>query len=127
MEQPRIPLDEDLPPEGWRERVRDCFEALRLQQVPLTVETADGVLVEGRIESLDPLGPFGAKEASEGALHGFPPALTNAICDAVGLRLHALPATPDRVLEALQLRQREERQRARRAAAAATPVTAEAK
>ena len=53
MEQPRIPMDEDLPPEGWRERVRDCFEALRLQQVPLTVETADGVLVEGRIESLD--------------------------------------------------------------------------
>ena len=27
------------------------------------------------IESHDPLGPFGAKEASEGALHGFPPAL----------------------------------------------------
>ena len=34
------------------------------------------------VESSDPLGPFGAKEASEGALHGFPPALTNAIADA---------------------------------------------
>lgn len=53
MDQPRIPLDEDLSPEGWRERVRECFEALRLQQVLLLVETADGVLVEGRIESLD--------------------------------------------------------------------------
>ena len=54
------------------------------------------------VESHDPLGPFGAKEASEGALHGFPPALTNAICDAIGIRLAELPATPDRVLEAIQ-------------------------
>jgi 4-hydroxybenzoyl-CoA reductase subunit alpha len=69
------------------------------------------------IESMDPLGPFGAKEASEGALHGFPPALTNAICDAIGIRLHELPATPDRVLEALQQRRREQRLQARRAAA----------
>ena len=71
------------------------------------------------IESMDPLGPFGAKEASEGALHGFPPALTNAICDAIGIRLHELPATPDRVLEAMQQRRREQRLQARRAAAPA--------
>jgi 4-hydroxybenzoyl-CoA reductase subunit alpha len=59
------------------------------------------------IESMDPLGPFGAKEASEGGLHGFPPALTSAIHDAVGLRLNALPVTPDRVFDALQVRRRE--------------------
>jgi 4-hydroxybenzoyl-CoA reductase subunit alpha len=59
------------------------------------------------IESMDPLGPFGAKEASEGGLHGFPPALTNAIADALGLRLNALPVTPDRVFDALQVRRRE--------------------
>ena len=75
------------------------------------------------VESHDPLGPFGAKEASEGALHGFPPALTNAICDAIGIRLTELPASPDRVLEALQIRQREQRHRARRATAPA-PVQA---
>jgi 4-hydroxybenzoyl-CoA reductase subunit alpha len=74
------------------------------------------------IESHDPLGPFGAKEASEGALHGFPPALTNAICDAIGIRLTELPATPDRVLEAIQARKRENRLRARRSAAP-VPVT----
>ena len=68
------------------------------------------------VESHDPLGPFGAKEASEGALHGFPPALTNAIFDAIGIRLTELPATPDRVLEAIHARRREERLRARRAA-----------
>jgi 4-hydroxybenzoyl-CoA reductase subunit alpha len=59
------------------------------------------------IESMDPLGPFGAKEASEGGLHGFPPALTSAIADALGLRLNELPVTPDRVFDALQVRRRE--------------------
>jgi 4-hydroxybenzoyl-CoA reductase subunit alpha len=64
------------------------------------------------VESHDPLGPFGAKEASEGALHGFPPALTNAIADAIGIRLTELPATPDRVLDAIV-----EKRRAKRLAA----------
>jgi 4-hydroxybenzoyl-CoA reductase subunit alpha len=59
------------------------------------------------IESMDPLGPFGAKEASEGGLHGFPPALTSAIADALGLRLTELPVTPDRIYDALQVRRRE--------------------
>jgi 4-hydroxybenzoyl-CoA reductase subunit alpha len=70
------------------------------------------------IETIDPLGPFGAKEASEGALHGFPPALANAIHDAIGIRLDELPITPDRVLEAIQNRRRMERLRATRPAAA---------
>jgi 4-hydroxybenzoyl-CoA reductase subunit alpha len=59
------------------------------------------------VESMDPLGPFGAKEGSEGGLHGFPPALTAAIADALGLRLHELPVTPDRVYDALQALRRE--------------------
>ena len=70
------------------------------------------------VESNDPLGPFGAKEASEGALHGFPPALANAIHDAIGVRVDELPLTPDRVLEAIHARRREERLRASRPAAA---------
>jgi 4-hydroxybenzoyl-CoA reductase subunit alpha len=68
------------------------------------------------VETIDPLGPFGAKEASEGALHGFPPALTNAIADAIGLRLTELPASPDRVLEAIVAKRRDEKLRARKAA-----------
>ena len=74
------------------------------------------------IESHDPLGPFGAKEASEGALHGFAPALTNAIFDAIGIRLSELPATPDRVLEAIHASRRGERLRARRNAKSAISV-----
>ncbi|MGZ3438040.1 MAG: 4-hydroxybenzoyl-CoA reductase subunit alpha [Polyangia bacterium] len=67
------------------------------------------------IESDDPLGPFGAKEASEGALHGFAPALTNAIADAIGIELNALPATPNRVLDAIDERRRADKLRASRA------------
>ncbi|HEY0886300.1 MAG TPA: molybdopterin cofactor-binding domain-containing protein, partial [Ramlibacter sp.] len=66
------------------------------------------------VESMDPLGPFGAKEGSEGGLHGFPPALTAAIADALGLRLTALPVTPDRVFDALQERRRERKRQAAR-------------
>ncbi|MCC6193771.1 MAG: 4-hydroxybenzoyl-CoA reductase subunit alpha [Burkholderiales bacterium] len=67
------------------------------------------------VESDDPLGPFGAKEASEGGLHGFPPALTSAIADAVGIRLAELPATPDRVLDAIERKQRADKLAAARA------------
>ncbi|MBI3366938.1 MAG: molybdopterin-dependent oxidoreductase, partial [Burkholderiales bacterium] len=66
------------------------------------------------VESIDPLGPFGAKEASEGGLHGFPPALVNAVADALGLRLSSLPVTPDRVLDALLARRRAQQLRAAR-------------
>lgn len=61
------------------------------------------------VESCDPLGPFGAKEAGEGALSGFPPALVNAVADAIGLDLNELPVTPDRLMEALIERRRRER------------------
>ncbi len=61
------------------------------------------------VESLDPNGPFGAKEAGEGSLASFLPALANAVADAVGLRIDELPITPDRLLEALAKRQRERR------------------
>lgn len=58
------------------------------------------------IEARDPNGPLGAKEASEGALAGFLPALTSAIADAVGLRPNELPVTAQRVFEALRARRR---------------------
>jgi 4-hydroxybenzoyl-CoA reductase subunit alpha len=61
------------------------------------------------VESRDPGGPLGAKEAGEGSLAGFLAAVTNAVYDAVGLRLNELPASPDRVLEALHARRRAER------------------
>ncbi|MBK7876421.1 MAG: hypothetical protein IPJ77_11810 [Planctomycetes bacterium] len=53
------------------------------------------------VESLDPEGPYGAKEAGEGPLHPSLPALSNAVFDAVGIRLRELPFTPAKVLKAL--------------------------
>jgi 4-hydroxybenzoyl-CoA reductase subunit alpha len=61
------------------------------------------------VESHDPFGPFGAKEASEGALASFPPALVNAIANAIGIDFDELPVTPDRVMEALVQRRRQAR------------------
>jgi 4-hydroxybenzoyl-CoA reductase subunit alpha len=54
------------------------------------------------VESVDPEGPFGAKECSEGSLAATIPAIANAIYDAVGVRLHEAPFTPERVLAALR-------------------------
>jgi 4-hydroxybenzoyl-CoA reductase subunit alpha len=60
----------------------------------------------GIVESNDPHGPFGAKEAGEGSLAAFLPALTNAIADAIGVRFNDLPVTPDRVFAAIEKRRR---------------------
>ena len=54
------------------------------------------------VESIDPEGPFGAKECSEGSLAATIPAIANAIYDAVGVRLHESPFTPERVLAAVR-------------------------
>jgi len=61
------------------------------------------------VESHDPHGPFGAKEASEGALAGFAPALVNAVANAIGVDLDEIPVTPDRVTAALVERRRRAR------------------
>jgi CO/xanthine dehydrogenase Mo-binding subunit len=52
------------------------------------------------VESVDPVGPFGAKGIGEHALVPTAPAILNAIRDAVGSGVRRLPATPDRVLAA---------------------------
>ncbi|MCK6408057.1 MAG: molybdopterin-dependent oxidoreductase [Thauera sp.] len=61
------------------------------------------------VESLDPNGPFGAKEASEGPLAGFLPALAAAIEDAVGRRPTTLPVTPERMYDLLHRKTRRPR------------------
>ncbi len=54
------------------------------------------------IEHADPLGPYGAKGVGEPALVATAPAILNAIYDATGARITRVPATPERVLAALQ-------------------------
>ncbi|MBI2986682.1 MAG: molybdopterin-dependent oxidoreductase [Deltaproteobacteria bacterium] len=54
------------------------------------------------VETNDPEGPFGAKEAGQGPLLPVIPAVTNALYDAIGVRIHEIPITPDKVLRALE-------------------------
>ncbi len=57
----------------------------------------------------DPEGPFGAKEAGEGPLIATLPAVANAVYDAIGCRFTELPLTPDKVLRALEIKEKEGR------------------
>jgi 4-hydroxybenzoyl-CoA reductase alpha subunit len=54
------------------------------------------------VEDPDPNGPFGAKEVGQGPLLPVPPAVANAIYDAVGVRVDEVPATPEKVFQALR-------------------------
>lgn len=56
------------------------------------------------VETIDPEGPFGAKEAGQGPLLPVPPAVCNAIYDAVGVRIDETPVTPQKILRALERR-----------------------
>jgi CO/xanthine dehydrogenase Mo-binding subunit len=53
------------------------------------------------IEDPDPAGPLGAKEVGQGPLLPIPPAVANAVYDAVGVRVDEVPITPDKILRAL--------------------------
>src|SRR5204862_4047647 len=58
----------------------------------------DNVIIENPSED----GPFGAKAIGEMANNAQPPAIATAIFNAVGVWVTEMPATPERVLEAIQ-------------------------
>ncbi|HEV2490747.1 MAG TPA: 4-hydroxybenzoyl-CoA reductase subunit alpha [Candidatus Acidoferrales bacterium] len=73
-------------------------------RIPSTIENPE---IESIIvESVDPEGPFGAKEAGEGSLAATIPAIANAIYDAIGVRINSVPITPDKILDALRQKQK---------------------
>ena len=69
---------------------------------PTTLETPEIETI--LVERPDPGGPFGAKEAGQGPLLPVPPALANAVYDAVGVRIDEIPITPEKVLKGLALK-----------------------
>jgi len=73
-----------------------AYLAPALQDLP----ELDNVILEN--PSVD--GPFGAKAIGEMANNAQPPAIANAIHDAVGVWITEMPATPERVLAAIQER-----------------------
>lgn len=54
------------------------------------------------LESRSGIGPFGAKGIGEPAMTPVAPAIANAVADAIGVRVHEMPITPERVVRALQ-------------------------
>ncbi len=55
----------------------------------------------GFADSYEPSGPFGAKGLGEIGLDAIPAAIANAIADAVGVRIHELPITAEKIHRAL--------------------------
>jgi 4-hydroxybenzoyl-CoA reductase alpha subunit len=60
------------------------------------------------VETVDPEGPYGAKEAGQGPLLPVLPALVSAVHDALGVWVDEVPVTPEKVLRALEARARGE-------------------
>src|SRR5213596_2914090 len=76
------------------------FPSMLEYKSPTTMEMCD--VKTYLIEDPDPNGPFGAKEVGQGPLLPVPPAVANAVYDAVGVRIDEVPITPAKVLQALR-------------------------
>jgi CO/xanthine dehydrogenase Mo-binding subunit len=67
---------------------------------PTTMEMPE--VVTFLVEDPDPNGPYGAKEVGQGPLLPVPPAVANAVFDAVGVRVDEVPITPEKIVRALE-------------------------
>jgi CO/xanthine dehydrogenase Mo-binding subunit len=65
------------------------------------------------IETKNPGSPYGVKGLGESTVIPTPPAIANAIYDAVGVRIKELPITPEKVLEAMKREGGEEERNSR--------------
>ena len=80
------------------------FPSMLEYKSPTTMEMCD--VKTYLIEDADPNGPFGAKEVGQGPLLPVPPAVANAVYDAVGVRIDEVPIMPEKVLKALREKER---------------------
>lgn len=76
------------------------FPSMLEYKSPTTLEMCD--VKTYLIEDPDPNGPYGAKEVGQGPLLPVPPAVANAVYNAVGVRIDEVPITPEKVLKALK-------------------------
>jgi putative selenate reductase molybdopterin-binding subunit len=54
------------------------------------------------VETFEPSHPFGVKAVAEIPMDGVAPAVGNAVMDAVGVDIHEIPLTPEKVWRALK-------------------------
>jgi 4-hydroxybenzoyl-CoA reductase alpha subunit len=78
------------------------FPSMLEYKSPTTLETPEIHTI--LVETDDPEGPFGAKEAGQGPLLPIIPAVANAVFAAVGVRVDETPITPDKVIRGLELK-----------------------
>jgi 4-hydroxybenzoyl-CoA reductase alpha subunit len=69
-------------------------------KMPLSLDVPHVDVVD--IITDDPHGPYGAKEASEGAIVSAPPSVISAIHDATGIWFKEQPVTPEKIVMALE-------------------------
>ncbi|MFB6222130.1 MAG: molybdopterin-dependent oxidoreductase [Haloarcula sp.] len=63
--------------------------------IPSATETPDIEAI--LVETHEPTGPFGAKSVAEVPTNTVPPALSNAVRDAVGVRIREMPITAEKI------------------------------
>lgn len=95
-------LGEALMEEQEFRRTLHKFPSMLEYKSPTTLETPEIETII--VERPAPEGPFGAKEAGQGPLLPVPPALANAVYDAVGVRIDEIPITAEKVLKGLALK-----------------------
>jgi len=70
------------------------------------LDRSEGDCPDGLDEPGDGVGPFGAKGVGEPSLNSIAPAIANAVYNAVGVRIRDLPLTPEKVLKAIQQKEK---------------------
>ncbi len=78
------------------------YKLMRAPDVPVKFESL-------LVETFEPEGPFGAKEAGEGLTNPNAGCIANAIYDAVGVRIKDMPITPEKILKALEEKKAKEK------------------
>lgn len=84
----------------WNKEGKILSNNLGTYIIPASLDSPDiiSIIVEHPYND----GPFGAKGIGEQPLMGIAPAITNALYNATGIRLNEIPATPERVWNAIQ-------------------------
>jgi 4-hydroxybenzoyl-CoA reductase subunit alpha len=97
-------LGEVLMEEQTFRKGRHKFPSILDYKSPTTLEMppVESILVE----TLDPEGPYGAKEVGQGPLLPVIPAVANALFDALGVLVDEVPITPEKVRAAIEGRYR---------------------
>ncbi len=90
--------------EEYKTETGRCLNPNFLDYKIPSAEDVDFPIEIGFIETVDQEGPFGAKGVGEPGLVPVAPAISNAVYDAVGIRIKELPITPEKIIAAIKNR-----------------------